>query len=187
MQPEIITLGSDYSDYSTETVGDIQEWFKDTSKYLISPVTSTAKGVGHFALEFKRGVTTKDVGRIFKSPFKGAGHIAGSQFRDIYGMSEHYWRPSKMDWMKPIGALATAAGIVPTPLSPFLLAGGAALTTAGVVGTTIHQNKKAEDYAKEQSKILKEAKEDLKKSGAIKNQFLWAAIAGGGALLLYLK
>ena len=186
MEAQLVTLGNDLVNYyqPSELMGnDIVDFFKATGKAMIAPFTATAKGFGHFVGEAGRGISRGDWGRLALSPLKGVGHTAGSLYRADKELLSYYWRPSRMGWMKPVGALITATGAIPSPLSPFLLAGGAALTTAGTIGTGIHQKDLEEKAAKEFAISQAEARKQLEAEGKIKKQTVWMLLAGGGAAL----
>ena len=186
MTPQIVTLGNDMVNYYNPSElmgGDLFSFLKDTGKAILSPITSIGKGTGHMFAEAGRGISRGDFSRIALAPLKGVGHTTGSMFRDNTNMFENYWRPSKMGWMQPVGALVTAIGTIPGPHSPFMIPIGAGLTTAGTVGTGIKQKQDAENLVKEQNISNAQAQAQLEAEGKSKNQTMWWLIAGGGAVL----
>jgi hypothetical protein len=166
-----------------ETLSGIGDFLKSKVKFITSPIRSVAKGVGHTVGEVGRGFSRGDIGRVVKAPFKGVGHTVASQVRDVKGHAEWYYRPSKMrQWMKPAGGIVTAAGMIPTPASPFLLAGGAALTAGGAIGEKVFQKKKAYEAVRagETQKALQA------ETTAKRNNMLLVGAAGVGVLGLFM-
>ena len=94
------------------------------------------------------------------------------------------WRPSKMEWMQPvgaaiagIGATLTATGVGVIAAAPLMLIGGG-LTAAGTVGQVIYaedQKSKAEKAQQTQQAALAEQK---KKNGLMIGGAVLAAVAG---------
>jgi len=162
-------------------------WLGDTFRAVTSPVRSVVKGATHGVMEVGRGISRGDLKRVVKAPFKAAGHTVLAQKRDYTRHLEHYWRPSKMrKWMKPVGSGLMAAGAVPTPASPFLLAAGGALNIGGAAGEAIHKTHKARQAARAQAKSRATAKAETQE--AVKKSLPWIVIGGvgliGGILML---
>ena len=162
-----------------ELVDGLLDYVKSAGTFIAKPFISVGKGTGHFAMEAYRGVKTGDIGRVLKSPFKGAGHAAFSYGRAFKEHAEYYWRPSKMkDWMKPIGGSLMAIAPFTGPAAIVLFPLGAVLTLAGAAAETIYINdqiKKAEAAAQVQ------ALEDKKKAN-----YIWYGAAAIGAVGLYM-
>jgi hypothetical protein len=166
-----------------ELMGGVFDYVKSAASVVVNPITSVAKGTGHMVMEAGRGIKEGDISRILTSPLKGAGHIAGETYRTHREHWEYYYRPSKMgEWMQPVGGLLTVAGAVPTPASPFLLAGGAALTAGGAIATSITDKDKASQAAAslQAQKLLEQQK--IKKT----NNIAWLGLAAAGGLGLLL-
>jgi len=134
-------------------------------------------------METWRGVKSGDIGRVVAAPFRGIGHGGAEWYRDTTEHLEYYWRPSKMNqWMTPVGAVVTAAGSIPSPLSPFLLAGGAALTAGGMYARGyVNKDKAKKAAALAQAKALADAQ--LQKKKNVQWLGIAAAAVGGGFLL----
>lgn len=164
-----------------ETMDGLLDWGKSVVKSSLSPITSSIKGIGHTVMEAGRGISSGDIKRVLAAPVKGTGHTVLSWGRDTKEHAEWYYRPSKMrQWMKPVGGLVTAAGAIPTPASPFLLAGGAALTAGGAIGDKIYQEGKRRQAIREGQK---EQENQAVAASQKNNIYIYGAI-GIGALAL---
>jgi hypothetical protein len=149
---------------------------------MLTPITSAVKGTGHFLFEFGRGAKEGDFKRMLASPFKGIGHIGGSMWRDTTNYAQYYYRPSYMAvWMQPVGSALMAAGSVPSPASPFLLAGGGLLTIAGGIAGKSVADKKADEANTQQEK------DEILRKQQQKNYMYYALgavlVVGGGYML----
>lgn len=165
-----------------ETMSGLLDFGKSVVRATLSPITSTTKGITHMAMEAGRGVSTGDVSRILASPLKGVGHTVGNLYRDNTDHLEYYWRPSKMtQWQQPVGGALLAAAPFTGPVSPFLLAGGAALTVSGSIAGKI-QTTHLERQAARQANSP-EAQEARAAADKAKNKnYLWMGI-GAAALV----
>ncbi len=173
-----------YGKMSDEYMGGLWDFVKSIGKAVVSPIVSVAKGTGHAFMEFGRGAADGDIMRMAKSPFKGVGHAAGTMYRTQKEHLEWFWRPSKMaQWMKPIGGAFAIAGTIPTPLSPFLLGGGALLGAGGEFAKRYTSKEKEQEF-RDRGDI--KAADDVKKN-RMQNYLITAGIIGAvgiGALLI---
>lgn len=162
-----------------ELMGDLFDFFKSATKFVVSPFVSVGKGIGHAGMEMYRGIKSGDIKKILAAPFRGIGHTGGTFYRTSKSHLEYYWRPSKMkDWMRPIGAAITAIGAVPGPHTLIMVPLGLALTLGGTIGEGVYikdQMKKAEDAAKI-SALEKQEKANL----------IWTGVAGVGVVAAYM-
>lgn len=183
----ITTLSSDFeldSFYGAEELmgaKDIGDWFKTSVKAMVSPITSIAKGIGHTVMETGRGLSRGDVGRVLLAPVKGIGHTTGSFYRDEKEHLSYYWRPSRMSWMKPMGAAVGAIGAIPGPHSIIMVPLGIAMATAGTIGDASFKKKKAEEAYKE-GQINAEEQAQLKQENT-KKTLMWIGLIGAGGLI----
>lgn len=158
--------------------GAIGKMGKSAFQVVIAPV----KGITHATLELGRGVMTGDIKRILNAPIKGTGHIFGEAYRGTKTHLEYYWRPSKMSqWMGPAGAGLSAAAPFTGPAAPFLLAGGAALTLGGAVGSKIYETG-LERKAARAGNTPEAIAARLRAEKEAKNRKIWM-YAGGAALI----
>jgi len=153
--------------------------------------TAPIKGATHGIMEVGRGIATGDVKRILAAPIRSMGHIGGEAYRGTKLHGEYYWRASKMSqWMGPAGVGMSAVAPFTGPAAPFLLAGGAALTIGGKVGSKIHQTHLQRQAARAAARGEgAEAAAYQQRAGILGTQGnTWLYVGGaallGGALLL---
>ena len=155
-------------------MGGFGNWLKDTVASGFNVIAAPVRAVGHTVMEVGRGVKEGDWGRVAMAPVKGVGHGVAETYREgVRDPASWWWQPSKMrQWMSPAGTALLAAGSIPSPFTPFLLAGGAALSAGGAIGEGVYQ-KDVQGRATSTQKI--QLAEEQKKNN------MWL-IAGAGIL-----
>lgn len=125
--------------------------------------TAPFKMIGHTVMEAGRGISRGDIGRILMAPVKGITHGVAEEGRGIALTGSVG------------GPILIAAGAIPTPLSPFLIAGGTAWGTTGAIYTGY----KAEEEAKKRQAAGLPTVSDNTKI------WLWGGAAVAAGLLLF--